>query len=198
MDRLGPRHRPAPTPPPARPARGPLFCTDRRPGPARRATTISWDVCPDTDRARLGYDRARVLIAQHTGLSLRTLRHSAATHLGEAGSRHTVNMAKGHWRSICPLHPPRPHRRHHRPRTPRPTAAPRLTRRHRRTVGGLFVGLAVGFDRLEQRGDEHLGEPLPVLLRAPAAGHGELFEDPRPGENIDLGGRPLRGQLRAQ
>jgi len=54
--------------------RGPLFCSDRRPGPARRATTISRDVCPDTGRARLGYDRARVLIAQHTGLSLHTLR----------------------------------------------------------------------------------------------------------------------------
>ncbi|PZS22164.1 MAG: site-specific integrase, partial [Pseudonocardiales bacterium] len=50
--------------------RGPLFRTDRRPGPARRATTATRDLCPDTGRARLGYDRARVLIAQHTGLSL--------------------------------------------------------------------------------------------------------------------------------
>jgi len=81
-------------------ARGPLFCTDRRPGPARRATTTSRDVCPETGRARLGYDRSRVLIQQRTGLSPHTLRHSAATHLGEAGADTTVIMAKGHWRSI--------------------------------------------------------------------------------------------------
>jgi integrase len=76
MDRLGPRHRPAATPLPQRP------------------------LCPDTGRGRLGYDRARVLIKQHTGLSLHALRHSAATHLGEAGADATVIMAKGHWRSI--------------------------------------------------------------------------------------------------
>ncbi|MBA2324366.1 MAG: tyrosine-type recombinase/integrase, partial [Pseudonocardiales bacterium] len=43
---------------------------------------------------------ARVLIAQHTGLNLHTLRHSAATHLGEAGADTTIIMAKGHWRSL--------------------------------------------------------------------------------------------------
>jgi hypothetical protein len=75
-------------------ARGPLFCADRRRGPLRRATTTSRDVCPETGRARLGYDRARVLIKQHTGLSLHTLRHSAATHLGEAGADTTIIMAK--------------------------------------------------------------------------------------------------------
>lgn len=80
--------------------RGPLFLADRAPGPARRATTASRDICPDTGRASLGYDRARVLIKQHTGMSLHTLRHSAATHLGEAGTDATVIMAKGHWRSI--------------------------------------------------------------------------------------------------
>jgi site-specific recombinase XerD len=49
---------------------------------------------------RLGYDRARVLIKQYTGLNLHQLRHSAATHLGEAGTDSTVIMAKTHHRSI--------------------------------------------------------------------------------------------------
>ena len=81
-------------------SRGPLFLAGRAPGPARRAGTASRDICPDTGRARLGYDRARILIKHHTGLHLHTLRHSAATHLGEAGADATVIMAKGHWRSI--------------------------------------------------------------------------------------------------
>ncbi|MEU4537285.1 tyrosine-type recombinase/integrase [Streptosporangium sp. NPDC023825] len=37
-----------------------------------------------TGRARLGYDRARVLLDKYAGLDLHRLRHSAATHLGEA------------------------------------------------------------------------------------------------------------------
>ncbi len=43
---------------------------------------------------RLGYDRARTLIKTHTGLELHQLRHSAATHLGDAGVDVTVIMAK--------------------------------------------------------------------------------------------------------
>ncbi|MFI6741623.1 DoxX family protein [Nonomuraea sp. NPDC050451] len=35
-------------------------------------------------RARLGYDRARVLLEKYAGLDLHQPRHSAATHLGEA------------------------------------------------------------------------------------------------------------------
>ncbi len=47
----------------------------RRPGPR--------DICPHTGRARLGYDRARILLKQATGWQLHQLRHSAATHLGD-------------------------------------------------------------------------------------------------------------------
>lgn len=79
---------------------GPLFLAERRPGPARRATTAARDLCPETGRARLGYDRARTLIKTHTGLELHQLRHSAATHLGDAGTDATVIMAKGHWQSL--------------------------------------------------------------------------------------------------
>ncbi|GAA3264491.1 hypothetical protein [Nonomuraea helvata] len=46
---------------------------------ARRA-----DRRPHTGRARLGYDRARVLLDEYAGLDLDQLHHSAATRLGEA------------------------------------------------------------------------------------------------------------------
>ncbi|MFI7640462.1 hypothetical protein [Nonomuraea sp. NPDC049400] len=52
------------------------------PGPARRPAAV--DICPHTGRARLGYDRARVLLEKYADLDLHQLRHSAATHLGEA------------------------------------------------------------------------------------------------------------------
>ncbi|MFI7454404.1 tyrosine-type recombinase/integrase [Nonomuraea sp. NPDC049714] len=61
---------------------GPLFLSERRPVPARRPAAA--DICPHTGRARLGYDRARVLLDKYAGLDLHQLRHSAATHLGEA------------------------------------------------------------------------------------------------------------------
>lgn len=38
---------------------GPVFVSTRRPGPSRRS--LSGDLCPDTGKARLGYDRACVL-----------------------------------------------------------------------------------------------------------------------------------------
>lgn len=61
---------------------GPLFLSEHRPGPHRRATTDAKDVCPETGRVRLGYDRARVLLAHYgDGLRLHQLRHSSATHL---------------------------------------------------------------------------------------------------------------------
>lgn len=62
-------------------AHGPLFLSHRKPGPARRPSPEH--ICPHTGHARLGYDRARVLLKQHAGLDLHQLRHSAATHLGE-------------------------------------------------------------------------------------------------------------------
>ena len=62
--------------------RGPLFLSERRPVPARRPAAT--DICPHTGRARLGYDRARVLLEKHTRLDLHQLRHSVTTHLGEA------------------------------------------------------------------------------------------------------------------
>jgi RNA polymerase sigma factor (sigma-70 family) len=44
--------------------RGPLFLTDRRPGPAR--TPADADLCPETGRRRLSYERAEYLLKQAT------------------------------------------------------------------------------------------------------------------------------------
>ena len=71
---------------------GPVFLSARRPGPARRPA--GKDLCPTTGRARLGYDRARVLFTRHSGWELHQLRHSAATHLGEQGVPLQLIMAK--------------------------------------------------------------------------------------------------------
>ncbi|MFD4190509.1 tyrosine-type recombinase/integrase [Amycolatopsis thermoflava] len=78
--------------------RGPLFLSEYRPGPHRRATTDPRDLCPETGRARLGYDRARILLGHYgDGLRLHQLRHSSATHLGDANTSANVIMAKtGH------------------------------------------------------------------------------------------------------
>ncbi|TCO55702.1 tyrosine-type recombinase/integrase [Actinocrispum wychmicini] len=66
--------------------------------PHRRATTDPKDICPDTQRARLGYDRARILLAHYgDGLRLHQLRHSSATHLGNANVSANVIMTNtGH------------------------------------------------------------------------------------------------------
>lgn len=78
--------------------RSPLFLSEYRPGPHRRATTDPDDICPETGRVRLGYDRARILLAYYgDGLRLHQLRHSSATHLGEANVSANVIMTKtGH------------------------------------------------------------------------------------------------------
>jgi integrase len=75
-----------------------LFPSEYRLGPHRRATTDPKDICSETGRARLGYDRARILLGRYgDGLRLHQLRHSAATHLGEADTSAIVIMAKtGH------------------------------------------------------------------------------------------------------
>jgi site-specific recombinase XerD len=82
---------------------GPVFLSERRPVPSRRPPAR--DICPHTGRARLGYDRARVLLDTYTrtkttpGWDLHQLRHSAATHLGEANAGLQLIMAKGRWRN---------------------------------------------------------------------------------------------------
>jgi integrase len=82
---------------------GPLFVAARKPVPARRPGPR--DICPHTGRARLGYDRARVLLSQYTatggsdGLELHQLRHSAATHLGDQKVPLQLIMAKTRHRS---------------------------------------------------------------------------------------------------
>ena len=71
---------------------GPVFLSERRPGPASRPAAK--DLCPATGRARLGYNRARILFTRHTGWELHQLRHSAAAHLGEQGIPLQLIMAK--------------------------------------------------------------------------------------------------------
>ncbi|GAA3106046.1 sigma-70 family RNA polymerase sigma factor [Streptosporangium carneum] len=64
-------------------ARGPVFLTDRRPGPSR--TPAESDLCPETGRRRLSYERAEYLFKQATrpldpaggGYTLRQLRPRA-------------------------------------------------------------------------------------------------------------------------
>ncbi|MFI5845275.1 site-specific integrase [Catenuloplanes sp. NPDC051500] len=53
--------------------RGPLFLTDRRPGPSRTPADPA-DLCPDTGRRRLSYERAEYLCKRATGVTLSRLR----------------------------------------------------------------------------------------------------------------------------
>jgi hypothetical protein len=52
--------------------RGPLFLADRRPGPSRAAAGA--DLCPETGRRRLSYERAEYLCKLATGHTLSQLR----------------------------------------------------------------------------------------------------------------------------
>ena len=66
--------------------RGPLFLADRRPAPARAAAPA--DLCPETGRRRLSYERAEYLFKRTTrpldptghGYTLRQLRMSGEEH----------------------------------------------------------------------------------------------------------------------
>ncbi|GAA3007029.1 hypothetical protein GCM10017559_31290 [Streptosporangium longisporum] len=53
-------------------SRGPLFLSDRRPGPGR--PPAPGDLCPETGRRRLSYERAEYLFKQATGHTLNQLR----------------------------------------------------------------------------------------------------------------------------
>ncbi|MEU4580168.1 tyrosine-type recombinase/integrase [Nonomuraea sp. NPDC023979] len=52
-----------------------MFLSERHPVPARRPA--AGDICPHADRDR-------VLLEKHAGIDPHQLRHSAATHLGDA------------------------------------------------------------------------------------------------------------------
>lgn len=89
--------------------RGPVFLTDRRPGPAR--TPAAADLCPVTGRARLSYERAEYLFKQATislnptgaGYTLHQLRHSRLTHLGEDGWSASMLMTLSGHRNLRTL-----------------------------------------------------------------------------------------------
>lgn len=82
--------------------RGPLFLTDRRPGPGRAPALV--DICPCSGRARLSYRRAEEIF--HTasnGWTLHQLRHSAITHLAEDNVTLPMLMAKSRHTSLRSL-----------------------------------------------------------------------------------------------
>ncbi len=77
-----------------------MFVTHRKPGPGK--VIAPRDVCPDTGLVRLSYGQTRALLDAHTaiggvpgtGWGLHEYRHSGLTHLGEAGARLPMLMAK--------------------------------------------------------------------------------------------------------
>ncbi|MFD9123972.1 tyrosine-type recombinase/integrase [Kitasatospora sp. NPDC059571] len=85
--------------------RGPVFVAHRRPGPGK--VVGPRDICPDTERARLSYGRARALLDEHTGVrgpgsgwDLHELRHSSLTHLGGAGASLPMLMEKSRHKNV--------------------------------------------------------------------------------------------------
>jgi len=77
---------------------GPVFLGERRPRQAQPARDLS----PD-GYARLSYRRAEELLQHHTGWTLHQLRHSALTHLAEAGVDVTLLKAKSRHASLRSL-----------------------------------------------------------------------------------------------
>ena len=71
-----------------------------RPRP-RPAAPAAQDLCPATGRARLGYDRARILFTRYTGWQLHQLRHSAAT---QVRARHPAAADHGQDPAPQPAH----------------------------------------------------------------------------------------------
>ena len=75
-------------------------------GPPRLATTDPRDIRPEAGRARLGYGRARILLARYAdGPGLHQLRHSSGTHLDEANVSASVIMAETGRKSRKPSSP---------------------------------------------------------------------------------------------
>lgn len=97
---------------------GPVFLTERAAPPG----TPALDICPVSGRARLSYRRAAALFTAHSGgWTLHQLRHSALTHLAEAGESTVLLMAKSRHRSLRTLQ---------RYARPGPEAVAALTARH--------------------------------------------------------------------
>lgn len=88
---------------------GPIFLTERRPSPGRARSER--DVDPTTGRGRLSYSRAAKMFGEATAgerggpWGLHDLRHSALTHLGEAGAGVPLLQAKSRHRKFESLQP---------------------------------------------------------------------------------------------
>jgi len=82
--------------------RGPVFLSERAVSPGRAVT--AGDRCPTSGRARLSYRRAAEVFAEASGgKTLHQLRHSAITHLSEAGVPLPLLMAKSRHASLRTL-----------------------------------------------------------------------------------------------
>jgi integrase len=100
--------------------KGPLFLSSLRPSPARAPAAADLD--PTSGKARLSYRQAEDLFGRYSeGLTLHQLRHSALTHLAEAGEPAPLLMAKSRHRSLQTLQ---------RYARPGPEAVAAMTARH--------------------------------------------------------------------
>ena len=82
--------------------KGPVFLSDRPSSPSRAPALTDRD--PSTGRARLSYRRAAEIFSKATdGTTLHQLRHSAITHLAEAGVPLPLLMAKSRHASLRTL-----------------------------------------------------------------------------------------------